>query len=139
MRAAGSPRPSGGRPCSSCPQDVSDTEKIVNWANWTAYLDYDDKTKKYPTLEAFKKQTGIKATYAEDIDDNDSYFGKSRPSCSAGQDIGGDIFVLTDWMANRVIRRELRPAARADPDAEREEPARQRCRTSSSTRAASTR
>ena len=56
--------------------DRSDTEKVVNWANWTLYLDYDDKTKKYPTLEAFQKKTGLKATYAEDIDDNDTYYGK---------------------------------------------------------------
>ena len=58
------------------PQDVSATESLVNWANWTVYLDDDDKTKKYPTLEAFKKKTGIKANYAEDIDDNDTYYGK---------------------------------------------------------------
>ena len=25
--------------------------KTVRWGNWTLYLDYDSKTKKYPTLE----------------------------------------------------------------------------------------
>ena len=34
--------------------DRSDADKRVDWANWTLYLDYDDKTKKYPTLEAFQ-------------------------------------------------------------------------------------
>lgn len=29
--------------------DVSDTEKIVRWANWPLYLDFDDETKVYPT------------------------------------------------------------------------------------------
>jgi spermidine/putrescine transport system substrate-binding protein len=43
-------------------KDKSATEKIVRWANWPAYLDYDEKTKKYPTLEKFQQQTGIKAT-----------------------------------------------------------------------------
>jgi spermidine/putrescine transport system substrate-binding protein len=85
-------------------QDRSDTDKVVNWANWTLYLDYDEKTKKYPTLEAFQKKTGIKATYAEDVDDNDTYYGKIQAQLKAGQDIGKDIIVLTDWMAGRLVR-----------------------------------
>ena len=84
--------------------DKSDAEKVVNWANWTLYLDYDDSTKTYPSLEAFQKQTGIKATYAEDIEDNDSYYGKIQGQLKNGQDIGKDIITLTDWMAARIIR-----------------------------------
>jgi spermidine/putrescine transport system substrate-binding protein len=84
--------------------DRSDTEKVVNWANWTLYLDYDDKTKKYPTLEEFQKKTGIKASYAEDIDDNDTYYGKIQAQLKNGQDIGKDVIVMTDWMASRLIR-----------------------------------
>jgi len=84
--------------------DRSATEKVVNWANWTLYLDYDEDTKKYPTLEAFQKQTGIKATYAEDIDDNDTYYGKIQSQLRNGQDIGKDVIVFTDWMAARCIR-----------------------------------
>jgi len=84
--------------------ETSDTDKKVNWANWTLYLDYDEKTKTYPTLEAFQKQTGITATYAEDIEDNDSYYGKISGQLKNGQDIGKDIIVFTDWMAARVIR-----------------------------------
>jgi spermidine/putrescine transport system substrate-binding protein len=84
--------------------DRSATEKVVNWANWTLYLDYDEKTKKYPTLEEFQRTTGIKATYAEDIDDNDTYYGKIQAQLKRGQDIGKDVVVLTDWMASRLIR-----------------------------------
>ena len=84
--------------------DKSDTDKVVNWANWPAYLDFDDETKKYPTLEKFQEKTGIKATYAEDIDDNDTYYGKVQGQLKNGQDIGKDIIVLTDWMAARLIR-----------------------------------
>jgi spermidine/putrescine transport system substrate-binding protein len=84
--------------------DRSDTDKVVNWANWTLYLDYDEKTKKYPTLEQFQRQSGIKATYAEDIDDNDTYYGKIQAQLKNGQDIGKDVITLTDWMAARVIR-----------------------------------
>lgn len=84
--------------------DRSATEKVVNWANWTLYLDYDEDTKKYPTLEAFQKQSGIKATYAEDIDDNDTYYGKIQSQLRGGKDIGKDVIVFTDWMAGRCIR-----------------------------------
>lgn len=107
--ACAPPKPPAGGAAAKVqlPVDVSDTDKIVNWANWTAYLDYDDKTKTYPTLEAFSKQTGIKASYSEDIDDNDSYVNKISPQLRAKQDINRDIMVLTDWMANRVIRDEL--------------------------------
>ena len=76
----------------------------MNWANWTLYLDKSDDGKHYPTLEAFSKQTGIKATYAEDIEDNDTYYGKIQAQLQQGQDIGKDVIVLTDWMAGRLVR-----------------------------------
>jgi spermidine/putrescine transport system substrate-binding protein len=107
LAACGAQGQSSGGQAASKPkaaQDRSDTDKVVNWANWTLYLDYDEKTKKYPTLEAFQKQTGIKATYAEDIDDNDTYYGKIQGQLKNGQDIGKDIVVFTDWMASRLIR-----------------------------------
>lgn len=84
--------------------DLSESDQSVNWANWTLYLDYDDKKKTYPTLDAFTKKTGIKVNYAEDIDGNDSYYGKVQGQLKAGQDIGQDIVTLTDWMAGRLIR-----------------------------------
>ena len=96
---------------------------MVSWANWTAYLDYDEKTKNYPTLEAFNKKTGIEATYSEDIDDNDSYFNKIAPQLRAGQDIGRDIFVLHRLDGQPGDPREAVPAAGADPDAARGQPA----------------
>ncbi|WP_240917866.1 spermidine/putrescine ABC transporter substrate-binding protein [Phycicoccus sp. HDW14] len=99
--------PAGGAAALKLPDDLSDTEKVVRWANWTAYLDYDEDTKQYPTLQAFIKDTGIQATYSEDIEDNDAYFNKIAPQLRGKQDIGKDIFVFTDWMANRVIRDQL--------------------------------
>jgi spermidine/putrescine transport system substrate-binding protein len=114
----GSPSGTGGAtgPAKPSPAaDRSDTEKVVNWANWTLYLDYDEDAKKYPTLEAFKKKTGLKATYAEDIDGNDTYWGKIAGQLKNGQDIGKDLIVFTDWMAGRCIRagyaQQLDPAA----------------------------
>lgn len=99
--------PTGGGAAVELPEDLSDTEKSVRWANWTAYLDMDDAGKKYPTLEAFEKQSGIRVSYTEDIDDNDTYFNKIAPQLRAKQDINRDIFTFTDWMANRIIREGL--------------------------------
>ncbi|WP_345507112.1 spermidine/putrescine ABC transporter substrate-binding protein [Terrabacter aeriphilus] len=99
--------PAAGKSAVKLPTDVSDTEKVVRWANWTAYLDQDENATKYPTLEAFTKRTGIKASYYVDIEDNDSYFNKIAPQLRAKQDIDRDVFVFTDWMANRIIPDEL--------------------------------
>lgn len=97
---------SAGPSTSTGPKDVSATDRTVAWANWTAYLDFDEDTKAYPTLEAFIKETGIKASYSEDIEDNDAYVAKIKPQLQASppQDIKRDIITLTDWMANRLIR-----------------------------------
>jgi len=83
--------------------DVSDTEKIVRWANWPLYLDFDEDLKEYPTLKAFEAATGITATYTEDIDDNNTFYGKVQGQLSIGTDIGYDVVTPTDWMASRWI------------------------------------
>jgi spermidine/putrescine transport system substrate-binding protein len=54
-------------------------------------------------IAAFKKATGIGVTYTEDINDNNEYFAKIQPNLQKGKSIGRDAFVLTDWMANRII------------------------------------
>ena len=97
--------PTGGAPEQKLPEDMSDSEKVLKWANWTAYLDV--KKKKYPTLERFMEQTGIEVTYSEDIEDNDSYFAKVGPQLREGQSIDRDLFTLTDWMTARIIRERL--------------------------------
>ncbi|HET6816416.1 MAG TPA: spermidine/putrescine ABC transporter substrate-binding protein [Mycobacteriales bacterium] len=84
--------------------DLSATDKRVIWSNWPLYIDVNDKTKAHPTIDAFEKQTGIKVTYIEDVNDNDEFFGKIRPELAAGKATGRDIVTLTDWMAARMIR-----------------------------------
>ncbi|MEY4136621.1 MAG: hypothetical protein RL205_749, partial [Actinomycetota bacterium] len=95
--ACGAVAPQGGP--AGVAIDMSDTDKSVNWSNWPLYLDVDEKTKDYPTLTAFEKQTGITVTYTEDVNDNNEFFAKVRTQLEQGQDIGRDLVVLTDWMA----------------------------------------
>ncbi len=80
-------------------EDLSDTDKTLNWSTWVAYLDVDEATGSRPTLEAFQEQTGITVTYTEDVNDNNEFFAKVRTQLEQGQDIGRDLVVLTDWMA----------------------------------------
>ncbi|MBD0744499.1 spermidine/putrescine ABC transporter substrate-binding protein [Streptomyces sp. CBMA152] len=94
-------RSDGTAPASN---DHSASEKEINFSNWTQYMDVSDDKKHRPTLEAFTKRTGIKVKYTEDINDNVEFFGKVKPQLAAGQDIGRDLIVLTDWLAGRLIR-----------------------------------
>ena len=75
----------GGMPELTLPEDVSDTDKNVRWANWTAYLDMDDAGKTYPTLTAFEKQTGIKVVY--DTYDNNEIVETKLLAGKSGYDI----------------------------------------------------
>ena len=93
---------SGG--ASQAAPDTSEQDKTLNWANWTLYLDLAEDGETYPTLEAFQDLTGITVTYSEDIDGNDSFYGRVQGQLANGDDIGQDIVVLTDWMAGRMIR-----------------------------------
>ena len=42
--------------------------KTITWANWTLYLDYDEKSRDFLTLREFEKETGYTVKYREDID-----------------------------------------------------------------------
>ncbi len=70
--------------------------KTLNFSNWTLYIDVNNKTKAHPSLDTFKKQTGVDVSYVEDINDNASFFGKIQGPLSRGQSIHRDIVVLTD-------------------------------------------
>jgi spermidine/putrescine transport system substrate-binding protein len=68
----------------------------LRFANWQLYIDVDEKTKKRPTLDQFKSETGVTVDYFEEINSNDEYFGKIQGPLSRGQGIDRDIIVLTD-------------------------------------------
>jgi spermidine/putrescine transport system substrate-binding protein len=68
----------------------------LRFANWQLYVDVDEKTKKRPTLDQFKTETGVSVDYFEEINSNDEYFGKIQGPLSRGQSIDRDIIVLTD-------------------------------------------
>ncbi len=87
----------GGSSTKSASTNASKTlAKTLRFSNWTLYIDIDEKTKRHPTLDAFKKKTGTTVAYTEDINDNATYFGKIQGPLSRGQSIDRDIIVMTD-------------------------------------------
>jgi spermidine/putrescine transport system substrate-binding protein len=70
--------------------------KTLRFSNWPYYIDVDEKTKKRPTLETFKKRFGVTVRYTEDINSNSEFFGKIQGQLSRGQSIDRDLAVLTD-------------------------------------------
>lgn len=83
-------------------EDLSDTEKIINWSTWIDYIDIDDDGNR-PTLQIFEEQTGIAINYNEDYNDNNEFLAKVKPQLDAGQAIDRDIVTPTDWMAGYWI------------------------------------
>jgi spermidine/putrescine transport system substrate-binding protein len=72
-------------------------QKKIVFSNWPLYIDINDKTKKHPSLQQFQAKYKVKVSYIEDINDNDSFFGKIEGPLSQGQSIGRDLIVLTDY------------------------------------------
>jgi spermidine/putrescine transport system substrate-binding protein len=87
----------GGSDSESSGSDSDKTlAKTLRFSNWTLYIDVDEKTKRHPTLDMFKKKTGTTVNYVEDVNDNATYFGKIQGPLSKGQSIDRDIIVMTD-------------------------------------------
>ncbi|HWD65828.1 MAG TPA: spermidine/putrescine ABC transporter substrate-binding protein [Solirubrobacteraceae bacterium] len=69
--------------------------KTLNFDNWPLYIDVS-KSHKHPSLEQFTKQYGVQVNYVENINDNQSFFGKIQGPLSRGEGIGADLIVMTD-------------------------------------------
>ena len=76
----------------------------ITVSNWPLYIDVDETTKTRPTLGKFAKATGIRVKYIEDINDNDSFFGKIQGPLSKGQSIDRDLIIPTAWLCARLKR-----------------------------------
>ena len=83
--------------------DLSAKEKTIAFSNWIGYLD-PVKRKDTSTLEKFQQETGITVDYKNgDVNDNESFFAKVSPQLQACKSSERDVFVVTDWMAARMI------------------------------------
>jgi spermidine/putrescine transport system substrate-binding protein len=64
-------------------------------SNWPLYIDKQ-------TVPDFEKATGVSVNYIEDVNDNAEFFGKVQPQLDQGESGGRSIFIVTDWMANKM-------------------------------------
>ncbi|MCM3922741.1 spermidine/putrescine ABC transporter substrate-binding protein [Frankia sp. AiPs1] len=77
----------------------------LDFANWPLYMDVGSTDSDHPSLDVFTKKTGIKVTYREVIQDNESFFAQIRPTLAAGKSIGYDLMVLTNGITlSRVMQ-----------------------------------
>ncbi|MGZ5416197.1 MAG: ABC transporter substrate-binding protein [Nocardioides sp.] len=83
--------------------DLSAEEKTIIFSNWIGYVD-PVKRKDTSTLEKFQQETGITVDYKNgDVNDNESFFAKVSPQLQDCKAPGRDVFVVTDYMAARMI------------------------------------
>ena len=68
----------------------------LDFANWPLYIDVGKKQSDHPSLDLFTKQTGIKVSYSEVIQDDDTFYGKIAPVLKSGQSTGYDLMVITN-------------------------------------------
>jgi spermidine/putrescine transport system substrate-binding protein len=75
----------------------------ITVSNWPFYIDQNDDATRFPTLEQFTEETGVKVNYLEDINSNEEFFGEIQAPLSRGQSIDRDIIVPTAWLAARLL------------------------------------
>jgi spermidine/putrescine transport system substrate-binding protein len=84
-------------------KDLSATEKKLVVSNWPDYM--DEEAKGYTTtIAGFEKSTGINVDYSIDVNDNDEFFAKVKNQLGSCTTTKRDMFMLTDWMAARMIQ-----------------------------------
>ncbi|UDY22606.1 spermidine/putrescine ABC transporter substrate-binding protein [Nocardioides sp. Kera G14] len=84
-------------------KDISASDPVLTISNWPLYIDEDDDGY-VSTLTAFKKKFGAKVNYHTDVTDNVVFFQKVVNQLGSGASTGRDMFMLTDWMAARMIQ-----------------------------------
>ncbi len=67
-------------------------------SNWPGYIDPG----KNGTVAEFEDKTGVSVDYIEDVNENESFFGKMQPLLEQGESGGRSIFVVADYMAKQM-------------------------------------
>jgi spermidine/putrescine transport system substrate-binding protein len=64
-----------------------------SFANWPEYIDTSHG--RHPSLDLFKRETGITVDYSEAVNDNNAFYAKIQPALKARQYTGFDLIVTT--------------------------------------------
>lgn len=90
-------------PASCTTADLSASDRRLVVSNWPGYMDEDDGDY-VSTLTEFGKRTGITVDYTADVNDNLEFFAKVVNQLGSCESSKRDMFMLTDWMAARMIQ-----------------------------------
>lgn len=83
-------------------KDLSASQKSLVFSNWIGYIDPIKKSGS--TLSTFEDKTGIQVDYRNgDVNDNEQFFAKVSPQLQNCKSTGRDMFVVTDYMAARMV------------------------------------
>ena len=83
-------------------KDLSASQKSLVFSNWIGYIDPIKKSGS--TLSPFEDKTGIQVAYRNgDVNDNEQFFAKVSPQLQNCKSTGRDMFVVTDYMAARMV------------------------------------
>lgn len=83
--------------------DLSASSRELVISNWPGYIDEDDDGY-VSTLTAFREERGIDVSYTADVNDNLEFFAKVVNQLGSCESSKRDMFMLTDWMAARMIQ-----------------------------------
>jgi len=81
--------------------DISSSDKRLVISNWPAYI--DPRRKNTSTATVFEQTTGITVDYTPDVNDNAEFYAKVKNQLGSCETVDRDMFMLTDWMAARMI------------------------------------
>ena len=88
-------------PADCAATDRSADDPLVVVSNWPGYI--DPRRDAGNTRDTFEERTGITVRYTDDVNDNAEFYAKVRNQLGACEPVGRDMFMLTDWMAARMI------------------------------------
>jgi len=96
LAACGGDDGGGGGGGASAADFTPTTSDSLRISNWPYYIDEE-------TVGLFEEASGLSVTYTEDIPDNEEYFARIREPLSRNQDVGADLFIVTDFLVARLI------------------------------------
>ena len=89
-------------PAKCAAPDMSETDMKLVVSNWPEYIDVDEEGAP-STSTLFAEHYGIDLTYVADVNDNSEFFAKVVNQLGTCEPTKRDLFMLTDWMAARMI------------------------------------
>ena len=88
-------------PADCAATDRSAEDRLVIVSNWPGYI--DPRKAAGNTRDLFEERTGVTVRYTDDVNDNAEFYAKVRNQLGACEPVDRDMFMLTDWMAARMI------------------------------------